>query len=176
MMLQRNKHHFKTKEIINLKQIKMKNIFKTMALSIFVMGAAQAQTIVDEANITTTKEYEVNGAETMVVKTKSSEERVLMFDPADKGELNQNLIDAPVMVEKTIWIDNDNDSQFEKEIKLTYEKEIEENLAYQITPQGLAIQTLDNKRVLFAESGSYELDSKMIEEIDIEIEEINTDK
>lgn len=170
--------HEQSKPIINFKNNikmnirRMKSIVITAFFLFIITGTAWAQAIVDEVAITTTKEYEVNQYESMIVKTTEAQERILRFDPRDKGKLNQNLVDAPVLVEKTIWIDDNNDQIFDKEITLSYKKDINENLLYQVTPEGVYITTKDRNRLLFSQEGSYDIETKQVDVLTIAVDEL----
>lgn len=154
----------------------MKKIFKTLVYSLLIAGTVNAQSITDEAEVTTVKEYELNNEKTITIKTTSTERRNFTFDPNDTGQQNQNLVDAPIYVEKTIIIDYDNDNRFDKQVKLTYQKRMEDDLNYVATPDGLYITSSDSTPLFITEPGAYELDSKNIDNIMILVENLNTIK
>jgi len=154
----------------------MKTILKTIACSLLIAGTVNAQSITDEAKTTTVKEYEINNEKTITVKTTSVERRNLMLDPKDAGELNQSLVDSPIYVEKSIMIDYDNDDRFDREVHLTYQKRMEDDLNYVATPNGIYISSSDSTPLFITEPGAYELDSRDIENIKILVKNINTTK
>ncbi len=154
----------------------MKTILKTIACSLLIAGSVNAQSITDEANITTIRAYELNNEEIITVKTISKEVRELELDPNDAGQLNQSLVDAPVYVEKTIMIDNDNDTRYDKEVQLTYKRDVEDSLNYIATPEGVYITSSDSTPLFITEVGAYELDSKNVDNITIVVENLNTIK
>jgi len=152
----------------------MKTILKTIACSLLIVGSVSAQSITDKAATTTVKEYEINNKKTITIKTTSTERRNFIFDSNDAGQQNQNLVGAPVYVEKTIMIDYDNDDRFDKEVQLTYQKHTEEDLNYVATPDGLYITSSDSTPLFITEPGAYELDSKNIDNVMIVVENLNT--
>lgn len=153
----------------------MKNMIKSLSIVLLIAGTAGAQNIVDEADITTIKEYEINDNQTLTVKTVSSQERVLSFDPKDAGKLNQSLVDAPVKVEETIWIDSDSDKRFDKEFKLSYLKDVDQELNYSPTMDGIYINTSDDT-IVITEAGSFEVDADAVENVKIEVETLSDEK
>ena len=154
----------------------MKTILKTIACSLLIAGSVNAQSIIDEANITSVREYKLNNEEIITVKTISKEVRELKLDPNDAGQLNQTLIDAPVYVEKTIMIDNDNDARYDKEVQMTYQRDIKNSLNYITTADGVYITSSDNTPLFITEAGAYELDAEKVDNITIVVENLNTIK
>ncbi|WP_299676388.1 hypothetical protein [uncultured Dokdonia sp.] len=154
----------------------MKTILKTIACSLLIAGTVNAQSITDEANITTIKEYELNNNEVVTIKTISKERRDLSFKVEDAGKLNQSLVDAPVYVEKIIMIDHDNDTSYDKEVLITYQKDVEDSLNYTATPEGVYITSSDSTPLFVIEEGTYQVDSQDVEDITIVVEDLNKTK
>ncbi|WP_299764024.1 hypothetical protein [uncultured Dokdonia sp.] len=154
----------------------MKTILKTIACSLLIAGTVNAQSITDKANITTIKEYELNNEEIVTIKTISKERRDLSFKVEDAGKLNQSLVDAPVYVEKIIMIDHDNDTSYDKEVLITYQKDVEDSLNYTATPEGVYITSSDSTPLFVTEEGTYQVDSQDVEDITIVVEDLNKTK
>lgn len=154
----------------------MKTTMKTLVCSLLIAGSVSAQSVADKTQTTTIKEYEINNKKAITIKTTSTEKRNIVLDSEDAGELNQNLVDSPIYVEKSIMIDYDGDDRFDREVLLTYQKRMEDDLNYVATPNGIYISSSDSTPLFITEPGAYELDSKDIDNIKILVKDINTTK
>ncbi|MBT8237315.1 MAG: hypothetical protein HKP38_06290 [Croceitalea sp.] len=95
----------------------------TIAILSTSVTMAQMNKPSDVSNETQTKTYTLykNGEKVMnKVKIETSKSQAVMLDQDDKGNVNQDRIDPPTVVVKTVKIDNDTDDQFDELIKFSY--------------------------------------------------------
>ncbi len=151
----------------------MKTILKTTLFTVLLSTAltTSAQSLVNESKITSVEIFETND-DSYTVKTVINEKQPILFNPNDRGMVNQRIIDAPVSVERTIYIDNDNDSVYDKKVSLTYIKDSEDDLDYMVAQNGVVfINDEDNSYV--AMDGEYEIETDDIGDVAISIEEVD---
>ncbi len=153
----------------------MKNIIKTTALTLLMTGVAGAQTLINERTTTKKEIFKLTDSEVVVVKTIDHQIHQLVFDPADEGKTNQKLTESPVYVDKKIYIDNNNDGVYDKEVQISYIKEEEEKnqLEYVPTEDGVLITTSNNTSKLINEEGMYEVEIEDLEDVTILVEDIS---
>lgn len=150
----------------------MKTLLKTtfFAILLFTGCTAFGQTIANESEETTIKKIRKNDA-SYTVKTVIKKEQPLKLDPKDSGKVNQGTIEAPVMVERIIYIDNDNDSRYDKKVTMSYSKDVEESLDYMIAKRGIIFLNDVGISYVITE-GDYEVMTKEFGVIEISVEEV----
>lgn len=73
------------------------------------------------------------------VKVVTTKEKKVKFDPKQKHQLNQGVIETPVAVEKTIMVDNDKDPFYDSKTKVNYFKYKGEQYGFLIDQKDLLI-------------------------------------
>jgi len=157
---------------------KMKKLIKILLITILLITdtVVNAQKNVNITDKTTTKTLEIDDQTTYTVKTETEAVQKIKFKDEGENSVNKKMADTPVFVTKTIWIDDDKDSYFDKKIRLFYRKEDETKLNYKATVDGLLIKNSMDNTVLVSLEGIYQLDSKNVNDIFITIEKINQKK
>lgn len=56
------------------------------------------------------------------VKVVTQKEKEMKFDPKQKHKLNQDVVESPITVDKTIMVDNDSDAFYDTKTKVKYFK------------------------------------------------------
>lgn len=154
----------------------MKTLFKTTFFAILLSTGFTAfgQTIANESEETTIKKVRKNN-DTYTVKTVIKKEQPLKLDPQDSGKVNQSTLEAPVMVERTIYIDNDNDNRYDKKVTMSYSKDVEENLDYMIAKRGIIFLNDVGISYVITE-GDYEVMTEEFGLIEISVEKVEIKK
>ena len=111
----------------------MKYIVVTAFVALFSTSIATAQEKVENTSTeTTTKKVMQEGKKLFETKVVKEEIQQLKFEAgdADSYEKDIDLDGSPIKVIKTVWIDNDMDNQYDKVIRLTYNKAYDENVIF----------------------------------------------
>tara|TARA_R110001632_G_scaffold189241_2_gene309782 strand:- start:1223 stop:1687 length:465 start_codon:yes stop_codon:yes gene_type:complete len=150
----------------------MKTLLKTTFFAILLSTGFTGfgQTIANESEETTIKKVRENN-DSYTVKTVIKKEQPLKLDPKDRGKVNQGTIETPVMVQRTIFIDNDNDSRYDKKVTMSYRKDVEESLDYMIAKRGIIFLNDVGISYVITE-GDYEVMTKEFGVIEISVEEV----
>ena len=104
----------------------MKNLIYIISLLMFTNTVAQTQTnstnIKDETKIK--KTFVQQDGNIIVNKTKVNTKEIqnIKLDDADKNKVNQDIIETPVEISKTVKVDNDKDPFYDTEAKFYYYK------------------------------------------------------
>jgi hypothetical protein len=154
----------------------MKTLLKTTFFAILMTTGFTAfgQTTASESEKTTIKKIRKNN-DSYTVKTVIKKEQPLKLDPNDRGKLNQGTIEAPILVQRTIYIDNDNDNRYDKKVTMSYNKDVEENLDYMIAKRGIIFLNDVGISYVITE-GDYEVMTEEFGLIEISVEEVEIKK
>ena len=112
---------------------------------------------------TTTKQYtfEKEGKKiTYELKIFETRNYVLKFKEADKGKLNQGIVNTPAYVTKLILVNNDTDMTYDRYIVIRYNKSPNDSFDLVPTNRGFAIKVDDNHMEYIMGEGVYRVDNK----------------
>ncbi len=156
----------------------MKTTMKTsfFALLIATTTGISAQVNMNEVESTEIKTVELNEKEAFTVKTVTEEVKALRFERADIGKEEKNLRPTPILVTKTIWIDNDKDDLFDKKIRMFYSKDDNAKLNYIATEDGVLVKDGKGISKLVSEEGIYQLNSDDTESVIISFDNLEASK
>ncbi|MGY5351420.1 hypothetical protein ACXGQW_02405 [Wenyingzhuangia sp. IMCC45533] len=98
----------------------MKNLILGMFAFAGIATYAQADQIIVTKVDKEVKEMENGNLYTTEVKVITEKTKAVKMDPNQKYSLNQDRLSTPTQVEKTIMVDNDDDPQYDKIVKVKY--------------------------------------------------------
>lgn len=149
----------------------MNTILKTtlFAGTLMIGSTMTAQSLVNESKETKFQKFETS-QKTYTVKTIVKKMQPILFNPNDKGKIDQRTIPSPIIVSKTIYIDNNNDNLHDKKVELSYTKD-SEDLDYNIEQNGFLFLKDKNNSYLL-EDGEYNIETEIVGDVYVSIEEI----
>lgn len=151
----------------------MKYIVVTAFVALFSTSIATAQGKVENTSTeTTTKKVMQEGKKLFETKVVKEEIQQLKFEAgdADSYEKDIDLDGSPIKVIKTVWIDNDMDNQYDKVIRLTYNKAYDENVIFDTTADGLVFTDKMGRTMMVKDVGFYVLNPSQKGEIYITVD------
>lgn len=147
----------------------MKTLFKAATLALFITGTTGAQNHIQEIKTTRIESFVNSKEDTITIKTVNHEVQPLLFDTA----IDQDLIEPPIYVDKTIYIDNDSDPLFEKEVSVSYIlKDVGQELNYVATANGVNIITSHFTSRPVTKEGVHEIEIEGFDNMTVILENI----
>lgn len=131
------------------------SFFKNIILSTFTfttaLASAQSQDVNNYDYYSTTVEktipYEKDGTVTPIkMKIVETRNYSFVFEEEDMGKIDKDLIETPASVTKKIYVDHNNDNNYDKFIVLSYEKSDEDKFEIIPTDDSVAIK-IDNTAI-----------------------------
>ena len=151
----------------------MIHTLKIALLGLFTTATVSAQTNINLTEITKVQIYTNSFGETFKVKTITKERQPHVLDIDERYDLNQTKAYSPVYVDRTVWIDNDNDDIYEKEVILSYTKDMNNQLDYIATANGLFIETSPSSNRLVTEEGTYIVKTVAVNDLTVVVEDVS---
>lgn len=132
----------------------MKNLIIILLLIGVITTVNSQSEVVKTTKIQKKQSIDKNGVKyNTKVKVVTEKSQTTKFDPNQKNKLNQKIVDSPVAVSKTIMVDNDKDSFYDKKIKVKYFMYKDVKYGFLINNNNLLITyKLEGKDIEFAKA------------------------